>query len=169
MAEITGLPVANASMYDGYTAAAEASLMAFNSSSKANIILIASTVHPSMKKVIQTSVKNLDVTIEFLEESNGIIKKETLIKAMEKNGSNVAGVLLQSPNIYGAVENPEGWAEIIHENKAKFIISSNPLSLGILKSQAEWGADIAVGDKQPLGLPRISADLRPAILHALKN
>ncbi len=156
IAAITGLPVSNASLYDGFTAAAEACAMVLNARRKSRIVLIAGTIHPFTKSVLQTYFGDLDVEIlEISErpESRGRIEKAVLAEAVETAGEELAGVLVQTPNIYGALEDLSGWAEMIHAAGARLIVSANPLSLGALASPAEWGADIAVGDTQPLGLP----------------
>ncbi len=153
IAEITGLPVSNASLYDGSTAAAEACTMALNSNRKADTLLIAGTIHPHTWQVLKTYYGDLDVRLVKLDETGGRVKLETLNAALAKESGKVAGVLVQTPNFYGALENLDGWAEAIHAVKAKLIISAHPLSLGVLTSPAEWGADIAIGDTQPLGLP----------------
>ena len=153
MAEITGLPVANASLYDGYTAAAEACVMALNAKRKGNVILLASTIHPFTQSILKSYFADLDVRLVQLRENAGRIELNTLIGEIEEYGEALAAVLVQTPNIYGALEDLSGWSEAVHAVSARLIISSHPLSLGSLSSPAQWGADIAVGDTQPLGLP----------------
>lgn len=153
IAEITGLPVSNASLYDGFTAAAEACVMALNSRRKSRVLLVAGSVHPYTRSVLDSYFGDLDVELLTLDETDGRVKKETLISGLERAGDEIAGVLVQTPNLFGALENLDGWAEAIHDAGGKLIISAHPLSLGVLASPAEWGADIAVGDTQPLGLP----------------
>jgi len=153
IAEITGLPVSNASLYDGHTAASEACTMAINARRKAHIMLVAGTIHPHTWTVLSTYFGDLDVKLVKLNETAGRVELKTLIAALEKDGENVAGVLVQTPNFYGALEDLNGWGDAVHEAGAKLIISAHPLSLGVLTSPAEWGADIAIGDTQPLGLP----------------
>lgn len=147
---LTGMDISNASLYDGSTAAVEAAAMAVNASRKADTILVSESVHPSTKAVMRSYFEDLDVKIqEFgLEEGSS-----SLDRLKEQLGPQVAAVLVQSPNIFGILEELEGFAEAVHENRSKLIISSNPASLGLAKSPAEWGADIAVGDTQPFGLP----------------
>lgn len=153
MAEMTGLPVSNASLYDGFTAAAEACAMALNARRKSRYVLVAGTVHPYTRNVLNSYFGDLDVELLLLEETGGRVDLKTLTEALEKVGNETAGVLVQTPNIYGALENLSGWSDAVHAAGAKLIISAHPLSLGTLASPAEWGADIAVGDTQPLGLP----------------
>lgn len=156
IAAITGLPVSNASLYDGFTAAAEACSMAVNARRKSRVILTAGTIHPFTKSVLKTYFGDLDVEIVEMpegSESHGRVPFETLAEAVKQTGDELAGVLVQTPNIYGALEDLSGWADMVHAAGACLIVSSNPLSLGTLASPAQWGADIAVGDTQPLGLP----------------
>jgi glycine dehydrogenase subunit 1 len=153
MAEITGLPVSNASLYDGFTAAAEACAMALNARRNSSVLLVAGTVHPNTRSVLKGFFGDLDVQLITLEETGGRVELFTLTAALESHGGAVAGVLVQTPNVYGALEDLEGWSAAIHAAGARLIISSHPLSLGELASPGEWGADIAVGDTQSLGLP----------------
>ena len=153
IAEITGLPVSNASLYDGATAAAEAAAMALNARRKSRILLVAATVHPHTRRVLGTFFEDLDVEIRMLEETDGRTDLATLTRALEAAGEELAGVLVQTPNFFGALEDLSGWADAVHAAGGKLIVSAHPLSLGALTSPAEWGADIAVGDTQPLGLP----------------
>ena len=153
IAEITGLPVSNASLYDGATAAAEACTMVLNAKRKSRIVLTSGTLHPHTKSVLRTYFTDLDVELVELPETSGRVELSTLNAALESAGEELAGVLVQTPNIYGALEDLTGWADAVHAAKGRFIVSAHPLSLGALASPAEWGADIAVGDTQPLGLP----------------
>ncbi len=113
IAEITGLPVSNASLYDGATAAAEACAMAINARRKSRVILVAGTVHPHTRRVLSTYFEDLNVEIRDLEESNGRIDLASLTAAGDKAGSELAGVLVQTPNFYGALEDLSGWADAI--------------------------------------------------------
>ena len=153
IAEMTGLPVSNASLYDGFTAAAEACTMALNARRKSKVILVAGTVHPYTRSVLKSNFCDLDVELVVLDETGGRVELGTLTAALERAGDEAAGVLVQTPNVYGALEDLSGWSAAVHAAGAKLIVSSHPLSLGVLASPAEWGADIAIGDTQPLGLP----------------
>ena len=147
--ELNGLDVSNASLYDGHTAAAEAAVIALNSGSKKDTILYSSTLHPHTIQVLNTFFEDLDVTLRAIPENEGVTDLDALSKIL---APNVAGVLLQTPNIYGILEDYTGVAEQLEENKTLLIISSNPVSLGLMKSPGEWGAHIGVGDLQPFGL-----------------
>ena len=150
MCELTSLEVSNASLYDGHTAASEACALAINSTRKTDTILYSSTIHPYTKQVLETFFEDLDVNLVQLPEKDGVLDTSSIKGQLT---DSVAALLVQSPNIYGILEDYSGVAEVLHENKSLFIVSSNPMSLGALKSQGEWGADIAIGDTQPFGLP----------------
>lgn len=147
--ELTGMDVSNASLYDDHTAASEAITMAVNSRKKAHRILVSGTIHPNTRAVIETFFSDIPVEIEEMETKNYVTSIDALREVIDET---VAAVLIQTPNIYGWTEDLTGFADLIHEHKALLIISSNPMSLGVLKSQAEWGADIAIGGTQPFGL-----------------
>ncbi len=148
---LTGLDVSNASLYDGHTAAAEAAAMALNSVKKGDTILVSSTVHPATIEVMETYYADLGVKISLLGQKEGTTSREELADRLD---GSVAGVLIQTPNVYGILEDLTGLDEQINANGSILIISANPLSLGVCRSPREWGADIAVGDCQPLGLPQ---------------
>ncbi len=150
MCDLTSLEVSNASLYDGHTAASEACALAINSTKKTDTILYSSTIHPFTKQVLITYFSDLGVKLVELPEKDGVMDKSSLKENLD---SSVAGLLVQSPNVYGYLEDYTGIADMLHENKSLFIVSSNPMSLGTLKSQGDWGADIAIGDTQPFGLP----------------
>ena len=148
---LTGLDVSNASLYDGATAAAEACALAVNSvrGADSSRILYSSTLYPQTIEVLKTFFASLDVELVCIESPAGVTALEDLEHHLEKG---VAGVLVQSPNRFGCVEDYTGFADATHAVGAKLVISANPISLGFLKSPGEWGADIAVGDGQPCGL-----------------
>jgi glycine dehydrogenase subunit 1 len=148
--ELTGLEVSNASLYDGHTAVSEAAVLALNSVRRSDTILYSSTLHPFTRQVLKTHFANLPVKLEEIPADRGTTDLEELVKRLRPG---VAGVILQSPNTLGCIEDLDGLADKVHENGILLIVSANPLSLGLLKSPGEWGADIAVGDTQPLGLP----------------
>jgi glycine dehydrogenase subunit 1 len=150
MCQLTGLDAPNASLYDGSTAASEACALAVNGTKKTDTILYSSSIHPFTKAVLKTYFSDLDVTLKEIPAGNNGPEIDTLKKELSPS---VAGLLVQTPNVYGHLEDYTGLANLLHENKSLFIISSNPMSLGVLKSQKEWGADIAIGDTQPFGLP----------------
>jgi len=151
MAELTGMDISNASMYDGPTATAEAVMMAFANAKKADTVLVSSTVDPKVRRVVETYAKYHGVRIELIAESDGVTSRDALEARLLQGG--VAGVVVQTPNYYGIVEDFTGFADAIHEQKALLIVNSIAADLAVLKTPAEWGADIAVGDGQSLGIP----------------
>ncbi len=151
MAELTGLPIANASMYDGSTATAEAAIMAVASGKKANKVLVSETVDDKILAVIRTYVHFQDAQIELIPAEDGITSRTAMQEKLQQGG--VAGVIVQQPNKLGIVENYDGFADDCHQQKALFVMNSVAADLALLKSPGELGADIAVGDGQSLGLP----------------
>ncbi|MEW5815952.1 MAG: aminomethyl-transferring glycine dehydrogenase subunit GcvPA, partial [Spirochaetota bacterium] len=148
--ELTSLDASNASLYDGHTAACEAAVIALNSVHNSNTILYSAGLHPFTKQVLRTHFSGLGVALREVKLENGT----TSIKDLKAGLSpGVAAVIVQNPNFLGYLEDYSGFGELIRENQALFVVSSNPMSLGILKSPGEWGADIAIGDIQPFGLP----------------
>ncbi len=148
---ITGMDVANASMYDGATAMAEAALVAVNNNRK-DTILISEAVNPNYKEVLSTYANALDikiVTVPFNNETG----QTDLESIQEKLNEDVAGVIIQSPNYFGVIENMPQIGEFLKEQKSLFIAVVDPISLGILNKPASYNADIVVGEGQPLGIP----------------
>lgn len=151
MAELTGMDISNASMYDGSTATAEAVLMAVASAKKARKVLVSETVDPKILAVIRTYAHFHGVDIEMVKATDGATDKADLDSKLADGG--VAGVLVQQPNYFGVVEDYIGFADATHAAKALFIMNSVAADLAVLRTPGEWGADIAVGDGQSLGLP----------------
>ena len=146
--ELTGMDVSNASVYDGGTAAAEAVAMCVDRKRKK--ALVSATVQPSVLEVIKTYAFGSGTEIVVVPEKDGVTDAEALAQMADKE---TACVLIQSPNYYGTLEDAQKLGEIAHGVGAKYIMSTNPISLGILKTPAEYGADIAIGEGQPLGMP----------------
>lgn len=151
MAELTGMDISNASMYDGTTATAEAAIMAMSAGKKCTKVLASRTVDPKTIQVVETYAKYHGFDIEMIDEKDGTTDREDMRRRLAEGG--VAGVILQTPNYYGIVEDYTGFAEDIHESKALMIMNSVAADLAVLKTPGEWGADIAVGDGQSLGIP----------------
>ena len=147
MCELLAMDVANASMYDGASALAEAAMLAIRYKQKKNV-LISKTVHPEYREVISTYLQELDVKLIEVEMEDGITSISNL-DAMIDN--NTACVLIQTPNFFGCLEETEELAGLTHKKEALFVACVNPMSLGIIKPPGEYGADIAVGDIQALG------------------
>ena len=146
--ELTGMDVSNASVYDGGTAAAEAVAMCVDRKRKK--ALVSATVQPSVLEVIKTYAFGSGTEIVVVPEKDGVTDAEALAQMADKE---TACVLIQSPNYYGTLEDAQKLGEIAHGAGAKYVMSTNPISLGILKTPAEYGADIAIGEGQPLGMP----------------
>ena len=151
MAELTGMDISNASMYDGTTACAEAMMMAVAAGKKQNKVLVSATVSPKTREVLGTYAQHHGIELETIPAKDGITQL-SIINSQLSIG-NVAGVIVQQPNVYGIVEDYTGFAEACHEQKALLIMDSVAADLALLKTPGEWGADIAVGDGQSLGIP----------------
>ena len=151
MAELTGMDIANASMYEGTTATAEAMMVAFDNSKKADTILYSAALNENIIAVLKTYAFFHGVKLKAIETTEGTTSLDELKKQMALGG--IAGVIVQQPNRYGIIEDFTGFADVCHENKAMFIINSVASDLALLKTPGEWGADLAVGDIQSLGLP----------------
>ncbi len=151
MAELTGMDVSNASMYDGATATAEAVMMAFAAGKKCTKVLVSDTVDPKVRRVVDTYAKYHGIEIVSIAQKDGVADKADMETKLAEGG--VAGVVVQMPNYYGIVEDYTGFAEAVHEKKGLFIMNSVAADLAVLKTPKEWGADIAVGDGQSLGIP----------------
>jgi len=151
MAELTGMDISNASMYDGTTAAAEAMMMAVAASKKANKVLLTGCQNPKTFEVLKTYALHKGIELEVLPVREGTTSLDDVKAKLAEGG--VAGVIVQQPNVYGIVEDFTGFADACHEQKALFIIDSVAADLAVLKTPGEWGADIAVGDGQSLGIP----------------
>lgn len=147
---LTGMDVSNASLYDGASAAAEAAALGISNRRKSNDIVVSSTMHPFAISCVQTWAKGRGHVVHMLPEKDG----QTNLDAMDDVlGSETAIVIVQSPNRYGIIEDYTGLADKVHAAGALLAISSDPLSLAIQRSQAQWGADVAIGDTQVFGIP----------------
>ncbi len=147
--ELTGMDVSNASMYDGASASAEAVFMC--EERKQSGVIMSDSVDPQIREVISTYCESRSVAVTVLSSKNGMTDLDALEKTLAE--SSAASVLVQSPNFYGIIEPVAAIADKAHAHGAKLIMNANPVSLGILKTPRELGADIAVGEGQPLGLP----------------
>lgn len=151
MAELTGMDVSNASMYDGSTATAEAAIMALASTKKTDTVLVSASVDPKVLNVVKTYAHFHGFNVELIAENDGATDKEQMDARLEKGG--VAGVIVQQPNYHGIVEDFSGFADSCHAHKSLFIVNSVAADLTLLKTPGEWSADVAVGDGQSLGIP----------------
>ena len=146
--DLTGMDASNASVYDGAEAAAEGISMCRDR--KRNKALVSAAILPDALETIKTYCFGNEMELEIIPEKDGLTDVDYLKEHMDKT---VACVYIQHPNYYGNLEDAEAIGEIVHESGAKYIMGVNPISLGVLKTPAEYGADIAVGEGQPLGLP----------------
>ncbi len=147
--ELTGLDVANASMYDGASAMAEGALMARSIKKNRDKIVVSGTVHSHYRGVLDTYTLGLDTSIEVVPRTaTGSTDMDALAARLD---DQTAAVILQSPNFFGIVEDLKAAASLAHDAGALLVAVVDPISLGILKSPGECGADIAVAEGQPLG------------------
>jgi glycine dehydrogenase subunit 1 len=147
IAELTGMDAANASMYDGASALAEAALLAHDATGRPEV-LVSKTVHPFYRRVVATYCFRSDIVLREIDLEGGALNLDKLREAV---GLKTAGVLVQHPNFFGALEEVEEIGRIVHEAGGLFIVSVDPISLGILTPPGEYGADVAVGEGQGLG------------------
>ena len=160
IAELTGMDVANASLYDGATALAEAVLMAIriNRQSKSNRILVAGGVHPFYRETLETIVRNQHVEVITLpfDEKEGITAVDALGAYQHED---ITALVIAQPNFFGCLEQVDELTNWAHENQVISIACVNPISLGVLKAPGDWGVhgvDIACGEGQPFGAPMAS-------------
>ncbi|SIS36923.1 aminomethyl-transferring glycine dehydrogenase subunit GcvPA [Salimicrobium flavidum] len=151
IADLTGMDVANSSMYDGGTALAEAITLAAAQTKKKKVLLSEAT-HPDSLDVIKTYARAHGLELTFIGEENGTVSFEELDEHLS---DDVAAVVVQYPNFLGQVEPLREIRELMNEKarKAMFIVSANPLALGYLTPPGDFGADIVVGDTQVFGIP----------------
>ncbi|CAM4274590.1 aminomethyl-transferring glycine dehydrogenase subunit GcvPA [Paenibacillus typhae] len=147
--ELTGMKVANASMYDGATAFAEAAVLAAGATKRKKLI-VSRTVHPEARQVLATSAGAWGLEVVEIDYKDGVTDQAKLAEAID---GDTAAVLVQSPNFFGAIEDLGAIEPLIHSVKGLLVVSANPLALGVLETPGKLGADIVVGDAQPLGIP----------------
>ena len=151
VAELLGLDVANASMYDGGTALAEGALITVSSSRKRDRIVLSHTVHPAYRAVIKTYAEGTGIEIvDLTERSTALTCTSDDIRPWLDD--RLACVVVQYPNFFGAIEDVEDMAAAVHAAGASLVVSTYPVALGLLKSPGELGADVAAAEGQPLGV-----------------
>ncbi|WP_100373456.1 aminomethyl-transferring glycine dehydrogenase subunit GcvPA [Bacillus sp. FJAT-45037] len=148
ISELTGMDLANSSMYDGPTALAEAAMMSAGQTKK-KTILVSKAVHPEAREVLKTNAFGQNLEVIEIDVTDGVTN---LSQLEETYNEDTSCVIVQHPNFFGNLESLGEIEKITHSKKAMFVVSSNPLSLGLLKSPGEYGADIVVGDAQPFGI-----------------
>ncbi len=147
--QLTGMDVANASMYDGGTAVAEGAVMGCGSTRRSKA-LVSRSVNPFYREVLKTYFNSRGLELEEIPIKEGCTDVAELEKML---GDDVASVVLQQPNFFGLIEEMDGVADMIHNHKAVLVVSADPLSLPLLQPPAEYGADIVVGEGQGMGVP----------------
>jgi len=147
--ELTGMEVSNASVYDGASALAEAVAMACQATRRGEVLL-SRAVHPEARQVVKTYSHFSSVNVKELGYQNGLTGAG---EAEELINNQTSAIVVQNPNFFGALEELAKFAELAHRHKALLIVSADPIALGLLKPPGESGADIVVGEGQPLGNP----------------
>lgn len=148
---LTGMDVANASLYDGANACAEALLMTLRLHKDRNKVVIAKSLHPNYRSVVELFLSSHGTQIEWIPyDADGLLDKQAMHSLID---DKTAAVLVQSPNFFGMLEDVSEVTKKAKAHAALTILCANPLSYGLFASAGELGADIAVGDGQPFGLP----------------
>lgn len=147
---LTGFDVSNASLYEGGTSVSEAAFMAMRVTRRHGKILISEGVHPEYRQVVETYVRNLDTEVVTIPTVNGTTDLEAARQLID---DETACLVFQQPNFFGCLEDGETLCEIAKEAGALSVVSFDPISLGVLKRPADYGADIGVAEGQSLGVP----------------
>ena len=150
IAQLTGMDVSNASLYDGGSAVAEAVLMALTVSGRRESVVLAGSVHPEYRLILQTYLANLNCKLVTVNAVRGRVEAETLADAITKE---TAAIVIQYPNVFGQLEDVEALVDAAHAKGALAIVSVDPISLGLLRRPGDYGADIVVAEGQGLGNP----------------
>ncbi|PIE77150.1 MAG: aminomethyl-transferring glycine dehydrogenase [Clostridiales bacterium] len=148
ISNITGMGIANASLYDVQTAVTEAALMSLSAVRKSDTILVSKGVHPESRKVLKTYCKYRGYKVIEIELNDGRTSQQGIADNLS---DKVAAVIVQSPNFLGVIEDAAAIETAVHQTKAQFVMSVDPIALGYLKTPGEIGADIVVGEGQALG------------------
>ncbi|MCL6444212.1 MAG: aminomethyl-transferring glycine dehydrogenase subunit GcvPA [Alicyclobacillus sp.] len=147
VADLTGMDIANASMYDGPTALAEAGIVCC-SHTRRNRLLVARTVHPEYRSVLATYAHGQSIAVTEIGFADGILDLDSLAAECTED---VAGVLIQAPNFFGCLEDIRAIADIAHRAGALLVVAAYPIALGLLEAPGAMGADIVVAEGQSLG------------------
>ncbi len=146
---LTGMDVANASMYDGASATAEAISLAMTATNRKKII-VSDTVSPIYREVVKTYLSGRDVELHTVPNKDGVSDFDRIKDEIDEN---TAALVVSYPNFFGMLEDIETAGEMIHAVGGKLIVALDPISAAILKTPGDLGADIVVGEGQPLGIP----------------
>jgi glycine dehydrogenase subunit 1 len=148
LCELTAMDVANASMYDGASALGEAAVMARDLTGRDQVV-VSTAVHPHAREVLRTYTRHLGVTIVEVPHRAGRADPDGIRAAI---GPATAAVIIQSPNMFGCIEDGASLAQVAHDVGALLVVSvADPISLGLLQPPGAYGADIVTGEGQPLG------------------
>jgi glycine dehydrogenase subunit 1 len=150
LCQLTGMDVANASLYEGGTAVAEAVFMAMGATNRRGKVIVADSMHPDYRATLATYMTNLEPEIVTMPTPDGFLDPSDLAKTLD---DQTACVVVQHPNFFGCLEEVEAVAAACHKVGALFVVSFDPISLGLLKTPGAFGADIAVAEGQCLGNP----------------
>jgi glycine dehydrogenase subunit 1 len=148
--QLTGMDISNSSLYDGGSAAAEAVLMTLSAGQRCCRVVVSASVHPEYRQILATYLANIGVELVTVGTPDGTLSPASLKAALD---DKTACVLVQQPNFFGCVEEMDALAEVTHRAGAKLVVAVDPISLGLLKRPAEYGADIVVAEGQSLGIP----------------
>ena len=146
--ELTGMDVANASVYDGASAAAEAAAMCRER--RRTKTLISAAAHPMVIRTVQTYCEAAGTEVVLVPVKDGKTDSEALVSLLDDSS---ASFYLQQPNYFGLIEDAAALGELVHQKGAKYVMGVHPIATALLKTPAECGADVAVGEGQPLGMP----------------
>ena len=149
MANLFGMDISNASVYDGATALAEACLVAHRQEGR-TAILISEGVDPDIARVVKTYVEGVGCTLKLIPLVSGKTRIEDVMSQMDAQTACFVGAI---PTFWGTVEDFSGFADALHQNGSLLILHANPHSLAVLRPPGSWGADLATGEGQPLGIP----------------
>ncbi len=165
IARLYGMDLANASLYDGATALAEAVLVAVRETER-SVVLLSEGIDPEYRSVVETYLEGMSVRVEVIPLEGGKTSRSALGKSV---GPNVACFVGATPTFLGTIDQFEGVSDLLHKAGGLFIIHANPHCLALMKSPGEWGADLATGEGQPLGLPLSSGGPYLGLLSARKK
>jgi glycine dehydrogenase subunit 1 len=152
IAELTGMDVSNASLYDGGSAVVEAALMCIAVTGRLRRVVTAASVHPEYRQILATYFASLGVELVTVAAADGTVSPDALAAAID---DQTACVIVQQPNFFGCLEQVEAIGKIAHERGAMFVASVDPISLGLLVRPGDYGADVVVAEGQSLGTPML--------------
>jgi len=148
--QLTGMDVSNASLYEGSTSLSEAAFMAMRITRRHDKIVVLGSVHPEYQQVLETYLAHLDCEVKVVSTPQGTADLEAVEAALDER---TACLIVQHPNFFGCLEEAGRLSDLAHQYGALSVVSFDPISLGLLKRPGDYGADIAVAEGQPLGIP----------------